>query len=394
MPDLFKRIIALVFVLALVAAACSDDDSGDTTTPEATDAPAATEAPSATEAPADTEAPPATEAPVAAGNVPADWPEKVVYGFIPSEQGEELQDDIQPYMDFLTETLGVEFEGVVTADYNGLVVAMGTGQADFGAFGPFGYVQAKDQYPNVDVLMQSIRFGSPTYHGQWFTNDPSICDEAPVPGALENDEGGTVVLKGPTEVIALQVGWTFDDTGTLVPEILEDGTPVDPGTACTASLDSIIGKSVAFGSATSTSASVFPQLQLINSGIDPENDITFEFLGSHDATVEAVYNGDFDVGVSFDDARRNLREQTPDVGSKVIVFNITEEIPNDIVAFRSDLPVSLGDAVFDATLAFLETEEGEIIFDEIYGWTDIRRANEADFEIVRDAAEKLGVTED
>jgi phosphonate transport system substrate-binding protein len=270
---------------------------------------------------------------------------------------------------------------------------MGTGQADLGAFGPFGYVQAKDLYPNVDVLMQSVRFGSPTYHGQWFTNDPSICDEAPVPGALEND-GGAVVLKAPTEVVALQVGWTFDDTGTLVPETLEDGTPVDSGTACTASLDSVVGKSVAFGSATSTSASVFPQLQLINNDIDPENDIAFEFLGSHDATVEAVYNGDFDIGVSFDDARRNLREQSPDVGSKVIVFNITEEIPNDIVAFRSDLPAGLGDAVYDATLAYLDTEEGELIFDEIYGWTGIQPANDADFAIVRDAAEKLGVTED
>ena len=379
-----RKLLVLIFVVALVAAACGD--SADTTT-------AATEAPS-TEAPAtDPPAtdPPATDPPATEDDMMADWPEKVIFGFIPSEQGEELVNDIQPFMDYLTDTVGVEFEGVVTADYNGLVVAMGTDQADFGAFGPFGYVQAKDQYPDLEVIIQAIRFGSDLYHGQWFTNDASICDEDPVPGALERD-GGDVVLKDPTEVKALQVGWTFGDAG-LEPEFLDDGTAVDPGLACQASIDSVVGRSIAFGSSTSTSASVFPQLQMLNAGIDVEAQ-NFEFLGSHDATVEAVYNGDFDIGVSFDDARRNLRRENPDVGSKVIVFNITDDIPNDVVAVRGELPDTLIDATYDAIAAFLETDDGEAIFDEIYGWTDIRRANEADFEIVRDAAAKLGVTED
>ena len=33
------------------------------------------------------------------------------------------------------------------------------------------------------------------------------------------------------------------------------------------------------------------------------------------------------------------------------------------------------------------------MFDEIYGWTDIRRATEADFDIVREAAAALGISE-
>ncbi|GIT76748.1 MAG: hypothetical protein Ct9H300mP31_12790 [Acidimicrobiaceae bacterium] len=50
-------------------------------------------------------------------------------------------------------------------------------------------------------------------------------------------------------------------------------------------------------------------------------------------------------------------------------------------------------AVYDAIYAYLETEEGEAVFDEAYGWTSIRRAVESDFDIVRKAAEALGVTE-
>ena len=378
-----KKLGLLLMALALVAAACGDDANPTTTAPTTTV--------SATEAP-DTTAGATTEAPTTTMDEMADWPESVVFGFIPSEQGEELVNDIQPFMDFLTDELDVDFEGVVTADYNGLVVAMGNGQADFGAFGPFGYVQAKDQFPDIEVLIQSIRFGSDLYHGQWFTNDASICDSDPVPGALENVDG-TPTLLGPTEVKALQVGWTFGDSG-LEPEFLDDGTPVDPGLACTADLSSVVGKKVAFVSATSTSGAVFPQLQLLNLGIDIESDIEYEYVGGHDSAVAAVYAGDFDIGVSFDDARRNLREDNTDVGSKVIVFNITDDIPNDVVANRGDLPESFLDAVFDAIASFLDTDAGELIFDEIYGWTDIRRAAEGDFDVVREAASKLGVTSD
>ncbi|NND04225.1 MAG: phosphate/phosphite/phosphonate ABC transporter substrate-binding protein [Acidimicrobiia bacterium] len=373
-----KKIGLLLMALALVAASCGDDANPTTEAPDTTVA--------------GTEAPATTEAPTTTMDAMADWPESVVFGFIPSEQGEELVNDIQPFMDYLSEELGVDFEGVVTADYNGLVVAMGNGQADFGAFGPFGYVQAKDQFPDIEVLIQSIRFGSDLYHGQWFTNDPSICDSDPVPGALENVDG-VPTLFDPTEVAALQVGWAFGDNG-LEPEVLDDGTAVDPGLACTADLSAVAGKKVAFTSATSTSGGVFPQLQLLNLGLDIESDIEYEYVGSHDNAVAAVYAGDFDIGLSFDDARRNIRSDSPDVGSKVIVFNITDDIPNDVVANRGDLPEDFLDAVFDAIKSFLETEEGELIFDEIYGWTDIRRASESDFDVVREAASKLGVTND
>ena len=150
---------------------------------------------------------------------------------------------------------------------------------------------------------------------------------------------------------------------------------------------------MAFTSESSTSGYLFPALQLTNLGIDPAADITPVFTGGHDAAVTAVYNGDADVGLSFDDARRTIRGEQTDVGEKVIVFNITAEIPNDVVAVRSALPDSLKEAIYAAVEDFLATEEGEAIFDEIYGWTDIRPAVEADFDVVREAATSLGITE-
>jgi phosphonate transport system substrate-binding protein len=359
----FRSLVTLLIAFSMILAACASTGSDDTTT-------------TAGEAGAD----PTT-----------DWPEEVLFGFIPSERQEKLGDTVQPYMDYLTEELGVTFKGIITADYNGLVVAMGAGNADLGAFGPLGYVQAKELYPTIEVMIQSIRFGTDLYHGQWFTNDPSICEDEPVIGAWENVDDVPTLLD-PTEVPALQVGWAYND-GVLGPEVLDDGTAVEQGLVCTASLDVVKGKKIAFVEATSTSGGLFPQLQLFELGIDIENDLTYNYLTSHDATVAAVYNGDFDIGLSYDDARRTLREDQTDVGQKVIVFNITENIPNDVVAVRGELPDDLKAAVFEATKAYLATDEGELVFDEIYGWTDIRTARDEDFEIVREAAEQAGVLE-
>ena len=380
----------MLVAFTLVLAACASTGSDDTATTTAAQAAATTQAPDSGGDTATT-----TEAPAATTTVldpTADWPDEILFGFIPSEKQEKLADTVQPYMDYLTEELGITFTGIITADYNGLVVAMGAGNADLGAFGPFGYVQAQEQYPDITVLIQSIRFGSDLYHGQWFTNDASICEDEPVVGAYEWVDGVPTILD-PTEVPALQVGWAYND-GVLGAETLDDGTEVVQGLVCTAPLEAVVGKSIAFTSATSTSGGVFPQLQLFNLGIDIEEDLEYSYLTSHDATVAAVYNGDFDIGLSFDDARRSLRVEKTDVGEKVIVFNITDNIPNDVVAVRAGLPETLQIAIFDATKTYLGTEEGEAVFDEIYGWTDIRLARDEDFDVVREAAVKLGVAEE
>jgi len=362
-----KLWLPLVVCLALFAAACGDSDE-PAATPETTEA-----APEVTEAPA--------------------WPDKIVFGFVPSQEQETLQDDIQPFIDVLEAALGIEVEGVVTTDYTGLVTAMGTGTADLGAFGPFGYVLGTQQFDNIEVLIQSIRFGSATYHGQWFTNDPSLCDDTPLPAsALENSAGG-IVQVAALDAVALQVGVAFGDDGPELTDATDDGTAISPGSSCNADLSNVEGLTVAYTSESSTSGYLFPALQLLGLGLDPQADVTAVFAGSHDAAVTAVYNGDADVGLSFDDARRTIRRDSPDVGEKVIVFNITGEIPNDVVAVNKSLPQDLKDAIYDAIDAYLATEEGEAVFDAIYGWTGIRRAVEGDFDIVRQAAENLGITD-
>ena len=77
----------------------------------------------------------------------------------------------------------------------------------------------------------------------------------------------------------------------------------------------------------------------------------------------------------------------------MIVFNLTDEIPNDIVAASTLLPSSLRTAIYDAIANYLATEEGEAVLDSVYGWTSIRGAEDSEFDVVRAAAEALGITE-
>ena len=325
----------------------------------------------------------------AAAGPPADWPDKIVFGFVPSQDAEELQDDVDVFAAVLTAALGIEVEGLVTTDYTGLGVAMGTGSADFGAFATAGYILADAAFPGEFVpVAQSERFGSGTYHGQWFTNDASICDDPPVPGAFENLDPatgerlatGVPTLLGPTDTVALQVGYNGDDT--------RDDTVSEPF-ACVASLDNVIGKTIAFTTETSTSGFIFPTVQLINAGIT-EDQYTSTFAGGHDGAITAVYNGDADIGVSFDDARRTIREEHPDVGEVVIVFTITPDIANDIIAARTGLPDSLKDAFYDAINDYISTEEGEAVMDNLYSWTAITKPDLTSLQPVIDAIELLG----
>jgi phosphonate transport system substrate-binding protein len=373
-----KKSLLLLLCLALVVAACGgaaeetvEDTVAEESEAETLDTPATTAAPTL---------------------------DKITFGFVPSAEQAELLDNIQPLMKVLSDGLGIEVEGFVTSDYSGLLVAMGSGQADIGAFNTLGYVNALNAFPKrLEAIAKVVRYGSGSYHGTFWTTDASICNDTPVIGAFENIDGVQTLVTGsettPPDVKALQVGWGFGDSG-LIPEVRNiDGADVtvSPGYACEADLSVMLGEEVLFVEEGSTSGYLYPSLQLKNAGIDYKNDITQVFAGSHDGVIAGLYNGDAKFGVSYDDARRTLRKTNPDVGEKVIAFSITAEIPNDVVAVRSDLPADVKEKIYTILSDYISTDEGQAVMDEIYGWTDIVPAVNSEFDVVKQAAEEFGL---
>jgi len=116
-----------------------------------------------------------------------DDPEKLVIGFVPSVEAGALVEDIEPLAGYLTEALGIPVEGFVSSDYAALVTAMETDQAQIAALPPYGLVQAVDR-AGAEVILQSDRFGSTTYHTQFMTTDTDkYCADEPV--VNERQEG-------------------------------------------------------------------------------------------------------------------------------------------------------------------------------------------------------------
>ena len=241
-----------------------------------------------------------------------DDPEELVIGFVPSVEADALVDNIQPLADYLTEALGIPVEGFVSSDYTALVTAMQTDQAQIAALPPFGLVQAVD-VAGAEMILQSDRFGSTSYHTQFITTD---ADKYCLDEVVQNER-----REGDDMITFLNCNGTdraFDES-PIGPIGLEALEAVEAGTK------------VSFTEPTSSSGYIFPATIFATMGMNPETDLDPVFAGGHDASVIAVCMGQAEIGVSFDDARSDA-ETACDVAGTVVTFAYGPEIPNDGMA--------------------------------------------------------------
>ncbi len=263
-------------------------------------------------------------------------PETLVVGLVPSQDVDQLVLDGEELAGLLEDQLDMPVDVIVTDSYNALVVAMQAGQAHVGMFGPIALVQAVDQ-AGAEAVLQSVRFGSSTYVTQWFTNDTDrFCT---------------------TDIVTDEDGYTFCN-GT---DTAESG-PVGQDALANITEDEII----AFVDEGSASGYYYPATQLQEVGLDPFNLSGAFFAGGHPNAVSAVARGEATVGTSYNDARSNVVEEIPTVGSDVTVFAWSTNIPNDGIAVGGDLPEDLKTAITDAFLAIADTEDGIAILNAIY----------------------------
>jgi phosphonate transport system substrate-binding protein len=336
------RLLAVLVAIMMFAVACTG--TGASPDADASDEPEMSEAPA---------------------SAAAEAPEELVIGFVPSREADALVETIQPVADYLTEALGIPVEGRVTTDYTGLVTAMESEQAHIGAFGPFSLLQARDR-AGAEIILQSERFGSATYHTQFMTNDPDkYCDDEPV---VVDEETGWMNCNGTADA----------DQGPVAVEKISE---IEEGTT------------VSFVEQASASGYIFPATIFIQQGIDPATGIDPIFAGSHDASVIAVCEGDAEVGVAFDDAR-GAAETECDIASNVVVFAYGPEIPNDGWAVLGSLPDDLKEDIKQALLDYAASEEGAQVLNDIYEIDNLVEADQESFSIVEDAARELGVEGD
>ncbi|WP_035749193.1 phosphate/phosphite/phosphonate ABC transporter substrate-binding protein [Arthrobacter sp. 35W] len=285
-------------------------------------------------------------------------PTELTLALVPSGDAKKLVETVKPLETALSDRLGIPVHGVITADYQAAVEAIGSNQAQIGMLPSLQMSQACDKY-GAKPALQTLRKGKSSYAAQMFTNNPEkYCSDTPAPG--------------PNGMLYC------------------NGTGSGNGPAGLDAVAKVKGSTVAMLSPASPAGYIFPVAAMKTAGVAVE-DVSPIKVTANDASVLAVYKGDAEVGFSYWDAREVVKKDNPDVGSKVVVFALTNEVPNDGMSLSGKLSSDWQAKVNAAMLDFSSTDEGVKALTAIYQITGMKPADVATLKQTQDAARSIGL---
>jgi phosphonate transport system substrate-binding protein len=211
---------------------------------------------------------------------------------IPDEAPTELLRKFKPLGDYLEKQLGMEVKFLPVTDYPGTVEGLAAGHLDLVWYGGFTFVQARRRTGTAVPLVQ--REEDARFHSRFIT------------------AAGSGIAK----------------------------------------LSDLKGKSVAFGSPSSTSGHLMPRYFLLQAGLDPEKDFArVAFSGAHDATAKWVESGKVDAGALNESVWNKLVEEKKIDTAKVVSFYTTPDFYDYNWTVRGDLDPQLAAKIRAAFLA-------------------------------------------
>ena len=164
-------------------------------------------------------------------------------------------------------------------------------------------------------------------------------------------------------------------------------------------LDDLRGKTVTFGSESSTSGHLMPRYYLSQAGVDTETELgALSFSGSHDTTWKLVEAGSFDAG-ALSEAVWERRVANGEVDtSKVDVFYRTPAYVNYHWVAHPSIGDDFGeDALENITDALLTVDvdrggQAKEIAESFNGERFVRTSNDR-YQAIEDAAREFGIIE-
>jgi phosphonate transport system substrate-binding protein len=273
--------------------------------------------------------------------------EKLVIGFVPSQEASTIPEKVKPMNAYLESYLGMKVETFVGTNYVGVIEGMGSKKVDVGFLPPLGFVLASSEH-GVKSILKSVRRNSFQYRAQLVTrteDNVPVCNMAKTP-------------------------------------------------KCEDTMAALKGKKLAFIDPGSASGYLFPASFLKSAGVDIEKGKFFSdviFAGQHPEAAKAVYNKSADAAWTFEDVRENLLKELPDIKSKLSVVAYTTPIPNDGVSVRAGLPQDLVVKIQTALLEYASTPGGKAVLKDLYTIDNFASAKDSDYDVVKAMAENMGV---
>ncbi|HEV7950381.1 MAG TPA: phosphate/phosphite/phosphonate ABC transporter substrate-binding protein [Glaciihabitans sp.] len=291
-----------------------------------------------------------------------EWPESITISLVPSVEGEDLAEALDPLTAYLSEDLGIEVNGVVASDYAATVEALGTDQAQVIITDAGSLYNATERY-DAELILRDVRFGATSYASVAYTNNPDkYCDDEPVMATYAASDIPLSYCNGIEP----------DDTATgSGPAGLDAFENIDEGTK------------VAMQAATSPAGYQYPVVAMRDAGIDTDADITQIPVEGNNNAVLAVYNGDAEISFGYWDARTTVTAEAPDIADKVVAFAYTDMIPNGGVAVSSSLPDDLAEQITELMDGYADSsDEAAAVMFDLVGLSDWTNGT-ADDEITR-----------
>ena len=224
---------------------------------------------------------------------------------IPDESPTELARKAEPLVKYLERKLEMKVEFTPVTDYAAAVETLANKQIDMAWFGGFTFVQAQ-QRSGGKVIPLVQREEDEKFRSVFITTEPAI-----------------------------------------------------------KSLADLKGKTLSFGSQSSTSGHLMPRSYLLAAGIDPDRDLRrVAYSGAHDATVAAVASGKVDAGALNISVWDKLVADKKVDPSKVRVFYTTPTYFDYNWTVHADMPAPLRDKLTRAMLDLSPaTPEGKQVLD-------------------------------
>jgi phosphonate transport system substrate-binding protein len=263
------------------------------------------------------------------GQAPAEEePEVLRVGLIPNQNPESVEANYVPFGEYLSEQIGREVELTVPVSYGAVVEAMINDELDLAYFGGLTYVQARERGDVVPLVTEiNPETGDTTYRS-------------------------VIIVPADSDV----------------QEVSE-----------------LEGRDFAFGSVSSTSGSLYPAIMLRDAGIDYRTDLgNFNYTNGHDATAQAVANGQVDGGGLEDRILYRLQRDGVIDADSVRVIDESDEIQGYPWVIRNALPDDLKQEVAQA---FLDIDDPALL--DLLRAEGYERIEAGDYDYVQEQATEL-----
>ena len=100
--------------------------------------------------------------------------------------------------------------------------------------------------------------------------------------------------------------------------------------------------------------------------------------------------GDAAGGACYVDARTRIQKDYPDVMEKVVVLQVSPNIPNDGVQFHPSVSKELRDKVVAALMDIIKTEDGKKAINTAYQWTALEAHDDGFYDPFRQVLQAAG----